>query len=120
MGSVSVYEQMKDILDGCSEDISEAVRIETNNSAKSTAKLLQSTSAKKSGEYARGWKAKRIDESTSVTYNATMPGLTHLLENGHIIRNKKGEYGRTSGDHKIADAEAIGTQEFENNVLRRI
>jgi hypothetical protein len=120
MGSVSLYDQMKNILDDVSEDVSDAVRVETNNAAKNTAKRLQNTSAKKTGEYARGWKSKRIDESTSVTYNATMPGLTHLLENGHVIRNKKGEYGRTSGDHKIADAETVGIQEYEDSVLRRI
>lgn len=120
MGRVSLYDQMKDILEDYTEDIRDTVRGETNNAAKSTAKRLQSTSAKKTGEYARGWKSKRIDESSAVTYNATMPGLTHLLENGHVIRNKRGEYGRTSGDHKIADAEALGIQEYEDRVLRRL
>lgn len=50
-------------------------------------------------EYASGWNARTVYEGmliTSQVYNGRFPGLTHLLENSHVIKNQFGEYGRTS------------------------
>jgi hypothetical protein len=37
--------------------------------------------------------------------------LTHLLENGHIVRNQYGTYGRVNGDGHIKDAEQNAVEE---------
>lgn len=116
MGKTSVYDQMKDILDDCKEDIHDLANKESKKAASDASKELKNTSAKKTGEYARGWRSKRLGDMDYVTYNATAPGLTHLLENGHRIVNKKGEYGRTNGDHKIAEAE----KKYVNELIQRI
>lgn len=65
-------------------------------------------SKKDTGEYKSGWtvRTKRLKGSAEIViYNKTHPRLTHLLENGHVIRNKYGTYGRANGDHVIATAQ---------------
>ncbi len=114
----SVSAQMAEILDDYSKEVQEVSRRSVNSTAKETAQRLKNTSARRTGEYAQGWTSKKVDEDTSVTYNRTMPGLTHLLENGHAIVNKKGQYGRVSGDHKIKDAEEWGATELVNKIER--
>lgn len=52
--------------------------------------------------YKRGWAIRTKREKYGVNvliYNKTHPGLTHLLEKSHVIRNKNGTYGRTSPGH---------------------
>lgn len=112
--------QMAEILEEVSDNCEEAAREGSKQTAKETAQTLRNTSSKKSGEYASGWTSKQLDSDTYVTYNKKMPGLTHLLENGHRIVNKKGEFGRTKGDHKIADAAQEAESLFLDNVMRKL
>jgi hypothetical protein len=56
----------------------------------------------------------------TVVYNRTMPGLTHLLENGHVIRNKKGDYGRTSGKKHIKPVEEWAVDELPRRIMEDI
>lgn len=110
--------QMTKILEDYSKRVQEVSRRSVNSTAKETAQRLKNTSARKTGEYAQGWTSKKVDSDTSVTYNRTMPGLTHLLENGHAIVNKKRHFGRVPGDHKIKDAEEWGAIELVNKIER--
>ena len=60
-----------------------------------------------SGEYKRGWtiRTKRLKYGfDGVIYNKDKPGLTHLLNNGHIKANQYGTYGRKEGDNHITKA----------------
>ena len=46
---------------------------------------------------ADGWRIKKNESRGSceyTIYNVTKPGLTHLLEKGHLIKNQYGEYER--------------------------
>ena len=112
--------QMKEILEECSEDVQEASRKGMKKASSDTAKKLRSSSPRKTGEYAGGWTSKRLDADTYVTYNSKMPGLTHLLENGHVIRNKKGDFGRVSGRKHIAPAAEEGAELFMQLVEREL
>lgn len=49
-------------------------------------KRLKSTSPKSKGggDYAKGWRKKINTFNGYTIYNAKKPGLTHLLENGHV------------------------------------
>ena len=60
-----------------------------------------------SGEYKKGWtiRTKRLKFGfDGVIYNKDKPGLTHLLNNGHIKANQYGTYGRKEGDNHITKA----------------
>lgn len=65
--------------------------------------------------YWKGWRLK--DESTRMTtnvvlYNATVPGLPHLLEYGHAGRNG----GRVAGKAHIKPVEEKISNEFERKL----
>lgn len=52
--------------------------------------------------YKRGWTVRNKKTShgvEAIVCNKDHPGLTHLLEKSHIIRNQYGVYGRTSPGH---------------------
>lgn len=62
----------------------------------------------KRGKYAKGWQVKlselRNGDVLAEVWNATDWQLTHLLENGHIIANKKGGVGWASAKPHIEKA----------------
>ncbi len=62
------------------------------------------------GEYKKGWavRTKRLKYGfEGVIYNKAKPGLTHLLNNGHDIKNQYGYWGHKNGDHHIEKAHDI-------------
>lgn len=87
--------------------------------AKNTMQELKNTSPKKTGDYARGWAVKKeqgVGKMNFIVYNRTDYQLTHLLENGHVIRNKKGTYGRTNAIPHIAPA----AEKAEQDLIERL
>lgn len=57
---------------------------------------------KRKDSYAEGWTYKLYKASDrAIVYNKKNYRLTHLLEHGHFIVNKKGGYGWSSGDNHI-------------------
>ena len=100
--------EVKKIMDEYEAEVEKITSDEIEAIAKETANELKNTSPRRTGQYAGGW-AIRQERGTGVAnfvvYNRKKPQLTHLLENGHVIRNKKGTYGRTDGISHIAPAE---------------
>lgn len=57
--------------------------------AKMAEATLKETSPKRTGKYAKGWTTEEHDTSRGfsvVVRNKTKPGITHLLEKGHMTR----------------------------------
>lgn len=57
--------------------------------AKMAEATLHETSPKRTGKYAKGWTTEEHDTSRGfsvVVRNKTKPGITHLLEKGHMTR----------------------------------
>ena len=108
--------QMDRILDDYSQEIRRAASNAQDKIAKEAVQKLKNTSPKKSGSYAKGWAIKRTRTGTGIPdvtiHNKTDYQLTHLLENGHIVRNKYGEYGRYNGVKHIEPVE-----EWANDAL---
>lgn len=86
--------------------------------AKEGTKKLKSVSPKgtgegKKGHYADGWGITVVTKSATrfefVIHNKKKPGLTHLLENGHQMR----QGGRAKAFPHIAEVEEWCVKEFE-------
>lgn len=113
----SVQEQLAEILDGYEKEVREAVEKDIEKVARDTAKDLRQTSPKESGEYAKNWSVRNDKRTkTAIVYNKKTYRLTHLLENGHVIRNQHGTWGRLEGKEHIKPAEERAIQELLQKV----
>lgn len=117
--TVEVTKILKDYADEVQEDV-----IKTLDSvSKEALQKLKNESPKLTGAYAKGWKRRRIRDrlATSFTlYNETEGWKTHLLENGHVIRNSKGTFGRTPGRPHIGPVEEWAVDETEKRIKEKI
>lgn len=114
--------QMAEILDEVQRGAEEALSKGIDNVSKESVQKLRNTSprrtnGKNAGRYAKGWTVKKNRDGDVVVHNKTDYQLTHLLENGHVIRNKKGTYGRTHGIKHIAPVEEWAADELPRRVM---
>lgn len=120
----SLTVQMDKILDSYSREVQEATNKAIDSVAKESASKLRDTSPRKTGDYAKGWKVKkergRDGIQTVTVHNKTNYQLTHLLENGHVVRNKKGTYGRTRPIKHIAPVEEWAVDELPREIEERL
>lgn len=78
---------------------------------------LKTTSPKRHGKYARNWRFKKNAKGSYVIYNAAPTyRLTHLLENGHALRNG----GRSRAIPHIKPVEEKLINSFERKVKEAI
>ncbi|GGA56436.1 hypothetical protein GCM10007416_32040 [Kroppenstedtia guangzhouensis] len=89
------------------EEVSEGLEEAKEAAAKNAVKKLKQRSPKDTGDYARGWRAKKIGRAW-VVHNATDYQLTHLLEHGHAKRGG----GRVAGIPHIGPVEEEAIQEY--------
>lgn len=100
------------------EDNEEALQGNVKAAGNKAVRLLKERSRKKKrhgGSYAKGWSADVKTEATGTTcvVHNRQYQLTHLLENGHAIKNQFGSYpGKVEGDHVIEDVYREVAAEF--------
>ncbi|OYD06061.1 HK97 gp10 family phage protein, partial [Paludifilum halophilum] len=94
-------------LETYTEEVTEGLEEAKETVAKSAAKKLKQRSPKDTGDYARGWRAKKVGNGW-VVHNATNYQLTHLLEHGHAKRGG----GRVAGIPHIGPVEEEAIQEY--------
>lgn len=123
MADRSIAEQIREIYENYNRELAQEVKRVTEEVAKETANELKANSRKRPGDkYAKGWKAKAeggtvAKGAKAVVHNTTAPQLTHLLENGHIIKNQYGQYpGRVNGDGVIAAANSRAEANYINKL----
>lgn len=109
---------IKEILDEYREEVETNSEDAVKKVTKAGVSALKATSRSTfggKGKYASGWTSKvypgRIT-TEAVIYNATTPGLPHLLEFGHAKRGG----GRVAGRSHIAPIEQKIAQEFEQQL----
>lgn len=116
--------QMQRIIDDYTVEVRRAINNAQDKVAKEAAQKLRNTSPKKSGEYAKGWAVRRQKGRNGIVdvevYNKKKPQLTHLLENGHVVDNGKGEYGRYNGVKHIEPVEEWAKSEFPAEIEREL
>ena len=119
-----VVDQISEIFDEYDRTMKRKVNNSVDKVGKESVSRLKSTSPKKTGDYANGWRLKRERGNNGINsvtiHNATEYHLTHLLENGHVIRNKKGTYGRTSPQKHIAPVEQYFNSEVVEEIKREL
>lgn len=115
----SIEKQVSDILDTFSFKVQEATEEAAKRAAADTRDKLKRTSPRRTGAYAKSWRSTKNGKSYGtkidgyVVHNKDHYQITHLLENGHVIRNQYGTYGRVAGIPHIKPAEEAGNKEFE-------
>lgn len=100
------------------ENVAEAVKAVSKQGAKAVRSAAKTTFGG-SGEYARGWTSRADTGRVSVQgyiYNKDLPGLPHLLENGHAKRGG----GRVPGRPHIKPVEEQIVKDFEEAVKKSV
>ena len=115
IGVFDFRDAINDILTEYGDAAKEAVELACKDTAKETARELQSAGTFQGGkEYRKGWTSKvelTRTGATAIVYNKAKPGLSHLLEFGHAKRNG----GRTTAFNFIAPIDAkVGDKLLEN------
>lgn len=112
---MSIEKELDNILKDYVNEVDELTNDTMKKASRNAVKELKTTSAKRSGDYAKDWAVKTENgfgkSKIYIVHNRKHYMLTHLLENGHIARNQYGTYGRVNGDGHIKDAEQNGINE---------
>lgn len=111
----SLLKQLNDVLEDYIDEVDDLSNTEMKKAAQDTAKDLRSTSPRRTGRYAAAWAVKSEPlggGAVAYTVYNKRGSLTHLLENGHVIRNKKGDYGRAPAYPHIKPAEDRAVQKL--------
>ena len=103
--------EINEILKEFSNDFVENLNLVAAYVSKQAVSKLKSTSPNNNGDYAKGWKVKRVKNinapDTFTVHNSTNYQLTHLLEYGHANRGG----GRTKTYPHIASVEEFVQKE---------
>lgn len=104
--------------DNAQTSVNEAVKKVSAAGAKAVKASARSTFGG-TGKYAAGWTSKAETGRLSaqgVIYNKSVPGLPHLLENGHANRGG----GRTPGRAHIKPVEEKIVKDFEEQLREKL
>lgn len=122
--AVDVSKQMDAILTQFNKGVKDTTNEAITSVSKESVQKLKNTSPRQTGDYAKSWHVKKQKNGNgiegAVVHNKDHYRLTHLLENGHVIRNKKGTYGRTRGIKHIAPVEEWANGELVEVIERNI
>ena len=101
------------------EEVSEAIERELDNTSKAVLDDIKANSPVKTGKYKAGWKRKKESLGGSIKYtihNKNKPGLAHLLEFGHA----KAGGGRVADKPHIRPAYDRHVSTMEDRIKRII
>lgn len=118
-GKGALQIQLKVIMDNVTAEVQKSLYEACDKVGEECVQKLKNTSPKKTGDYRKGWTYTKTP-SGGVVHNATDYQLTHLLEKGHVVRNKKGTYGRAPAKVHIAPVEEWANDELVKETERLI
>lgn len=118
---------VEDIVKVYTDDVVAAMPDIVKAAAKKTVKALKKNASSIGGStYRRSFKSKKLASAssaeTSYVIYSTQYRLTHLLEHGHVIRNRAGgpTYGVTRAFPHWKPAEKAGIEEMESKITEVI
>ena len=115
--------QLTQVLEEYNEEFDKAVNFAMFTVANEAAEKLKALSPQGKGrkKYANGWAVDSdFDEKTYTVYNKAQPGLTHLLENGHVAKNQFGVYGRVEGIKHIKPVEEWADMKVMDRITKEL
>ncbi|MFD2705458.1 HK97 gp10 family phage protein [Salibacterium lacus] len=112
---IDLQKEISQALSEYTDEVTEELDEAKKKVAKESAKTLKRTSPSLTGDYAKGWRAKKVGNAW-VVHNKTDYQLTHLLEKGHAKRGG----GRVPAQPHIRPVEQEAIEEFENRIERAI
>lgn len=121
VGIGNLASAVAEILEEYGDAAEQAIREVAPKVAREARKELKATSPmdRKRRHYADGWAVQTQDTRNGISvvvYNRTKPGLTHLLENGHALRNG----GRSRAIPHIAPVNAAAQEKFLAEVTAKL
>ena len=121
---INIADQLDKILSDYAGDVKGITNNAINVVSKQAVSRLKEKSPKKTGDYSKGWTAKKQHGLGGivdiVVHNKTDYQLTHLLENGHVKKNQYGEYGRTTPKVHIKPVEEWANKELVKEIEREL
>ena len=112
------------ILDDYSDKAARVIEQAERTAAQTAVRELKAKAPRDRGKtgYDRSFATKKTGSgrATEYTVYSKVPGMTHLLENGHMVRNQYGTYGRASGQKHWAPAERIGIEKYESESQNKL
>lgn len=126
MSKGTVQAQLEGIMDEYRRDVIEATEAAIDKESKEAVQKLKNTSPRrpKGGEYAKSWAVKKEKGAggirTAIVHNKKHYRLTHLLEKGHVSKNRFGTYGRVAAIKHIQPVEEWAQTELPEEIERRL
>lgn len=117
MSKDSVGYQIEQILQEIGDEIEKISEKDFKKAAQNTKQKLTAYAPVGHNEYRQGFSYKKQDGGY-IVYNKLKPGLTHLLNNGHMVKNQYGSYGRVNGDNHMGRAEQEAIQDLMDDLSK--
>lgn len=119
-----ISHQIDNMLQVYSKQVEGVMKTALEEEAQETADELKATSPKrakgsKRGAYGRSWGVTKRGD-TYIVHNKQHYRLTHLLENGHVIRNGVGTFGRVGPIKHIEPALHKAEQRLPERIEERL
>ena len=123
MAIEGVARQLQKVLDEYIEQVNETSDECMDQTAKETVQDLKQTSPKRKvngGAYAKSWAVKK-EGHRYIVHNKKHYQLTHLLENGHLVKNQYGTYKRWEPESQhIAPAEKRASERLIEKLRQKL
>lgn len=125
MSSNDIAAELQRLLAEYNEEVTETAERVGKEIAEEAVDELKATSPKHRPEYALGWDVKKTESSKAgssyAVYNRTHPGLTHILEKGHVIVNQSGSTGkRVKARRHIRPVETKYNEKYYEKIVEEV